>query len=149
MREGLPILLIEDSENDIMLVKLALKRAGVKNPVQAAHDGQEAIDYLQGSGPFADRSKFPFPDVIVSDLKMPRMGGFEVLEWLRQHPECTVIPFIVLSASKQEADIQRAYGLGANSYMVKPASLNELQRMVKLACDYWCICEKPEYPRNG
>lgn len=146
MSEALPILIIEDSDNDILLLTLAFKRAGILNPVHIAHDGKEAIEYLQGMGIFEDRQKYPFPSVILTDLKMPRMSGFEVLEWLRVHPECSVIPVIILSASRQGSDIKRAYQLGANSYLVKPSTLDELQNMMKLTFDYWLVCEKPAYP---
>jgi CheY-like chemotaxis protein len=148
VNDGLPILLIEDSENDLLLVKLALKRAGVLNPIQAARDGREAVEYLCGDGTYADRVKFPFPSLIISDLKMPRMDGFEILEWLRKHPECSVIPVIILSASKQDTDIKRAYQLGANSYLVKPSTLDQLQQILKRLFEYWEICEKPPYPVN-
>ena len=148
MREALPILIVEDSENDILLLTLALKRAGVLNPLHIARDGKEAIEYLQGVGMYADRVRFPFPSVILSDVKMPRMGGLEVLQWLRNHPDCSVIPVIILSASRQESDIKRAYQLGVNSYLVKPSTLDELQSMMKLTFDYWFICEKPAYPPN-
>src|SRR5258708_6317532 len=110
-----------------MLLRLALNRCGIKNPVQIVTDGQEAIEYLQGAGKYHDRSQYPFPSVIFTDLKMPRVGGFEILEWLRAHPECSVIPVIILSASRLEADVQRAYQLGGNAYLVKPSKLEDLE----------------------
>jgi CheY-like chemotaxis protein len=144
----LTILIIEDDQNDVLLLKKALVRAGVHNPIQVANDGAEAIKYLQGEGNYSDRSHFPFPSVIFSDLKMPRMSGFDVLEWLRRHPQCSIIPIMILSASKEDQDVRKAYQMGTNAYLVKPATLNELQEMVKTAYDFWAHCEKPVIPGN-
>jgi CheY-like chemotaxis protein len=144
----LTILIIEDDPNDVLLLRKALKRAGIENPIQVVNDGAEAIKYLQGEGRYCDRSHFPFPSVIFTDLKMPRMSGFDVLEWLRSHSHCSVIPIMILSASKEEKDVKRAYQMGANAYLVKPATLNELQEMVKTAYDFWAHCETPMVPGN-
>jgi CheY-like chemotaxis protein len=144
----LTILIIEDEPNDVLLLKLALARSGIKNPVQTVADGGEAIGYLHGTGKYADRSIFPFPSIIFTDLKMPRMGGFEVLQWLRAHPECFVIPMIVLTASRLDADIRRAYEMGANAYLVKPTDIADLQEMVRTAYEFWAWCEKPLIPGN-
>ncbi|MDB6018395.1 MAG: response regulator receiver protein [Pedosphaera sp.] len=143
MDPNLSILIIEDVPNDVLLLKLALTRAGVHDPVQVVSDGQEALDYLQGNGKFADRLQHPFPSIIFTDLKMPRMGGFEVLKWLRSHTECSVIPVIVLTASKIDSDIKQAYTMGANAYLVKPTRLEDLQDMLKAAYAFWAWCEKP------
>lgn len=148
MERNLTILIIEDDPNDALLLRKALKREGIENPIQVVSDGADAIQYLQGEGPYTDRSHFPFPSVIFTDLKMPRMSGFDVLAWLRGHPNCNVIPIMILSASKEEKDVKRAYEMGANAYLVKPATLNELQDMVKTAYDFWAHCEKPVIPGN-
>jgi len=144
----LTILIIEDEANDVLLLKLALARSGIKNPIQIVTDGEEAIGYLRGAGKYHDRSRFPFPSIIFTDLKMPRMGGIEVLQWLRSHPECSVIPVIVLTASRLDADIRRAYEMGANAYLVKPTDIADLQEMVRTAYEFWAWCEKPMIPGN-
>ena len=138
------ILLVEDEENDATLMKMAFKRNNIQNPVQWAHDGVEAIAYLNGEGEYADRARYPFPEVLILDLKMPRMGGFELLSWIREHPEFRVIPTIIMTSSRQDRDIEKAYNLGANTYMVKPSSFEDLARMVKLAHEYWAASVKPK-----
>src|SRR5678815_3906678 len=124
--EGLTVLLAEDNEDDAHLVQLAMTRASIRQPMQHVCDGVEVVEYLCAKGRYADREKFPFPRVLITDLKMPRMNGFEVLEWLSRHPECSVIPSVVLSASAHEADVDQAYSLGASAYFRKPATLDEL-----------------------
>src|SRR5215469_16308856 len=116
------ILLVEDEENDATLVKMAFNRNNLQNPVQWVQDGLEAIAYLNGEGVYADRAKYPFPEVLILDLKMPRMSGLELLSWIREHPEYRVIPRIIMTSSRLERDIESAYTLGANTYMVKPSS---------------------------
>jgi CheY-like chemotaxis protein len=144
------ILLVEDEENDAMLVKMAFKKNNIQNPVQWAHDGLEAIAYLNGEGVYADRARHPFPEVLILDLKMPRMNGLELLTWIREHPEFRVIPTIIMTSSRQDPDIEKAYSLGANTYMLKPSSFEELARLVKLAHDYWAasVKPKPKWPRQ-
>ncbi len=137
------ILLVEDDDNDATLLMMAFKKNNILNPVQWAHDGLEAIAYLNGEGAFADRNRYPFPEVLILDLKMPRMGGFELLSWIREHPEFKVIPTIIMTSSRHDPDVQKAYNLGANTYMIKPSSFEELARMVKLAHDYWAASVKP------
>lgn len=138
------ILLVEDDPNDVLFLKRALRKNEITNPVSVVSDGDEAIEYLSGGGVYADRLTYPFPKVIMLDLKMPRRGGLEVLEWLNAHPTYQVIPTLVLTSSKINEDVVRAYGLGANSYMVKPSNFEDLQRMIKIAHDYWDVCLKPE-----
>jgi CheY-like chemotaxis protein len=138
------ILLLEDDPNDVLLIRRALRKNNILNPVHCAADGVEGIDYLAGKGEYADRSRFPVPRCIFMDLKMPRMGGIEVLQWIHDHPEFQVVPTIVLSSSKLPVDIVRAYRLGANSYLVKPASFEELQRLMGTSFEYWSLCSKPE-----
>ena len=138
------ILLVEDEENDAMLVKMAFKKNGILNPVQWVKDGLDAIAYLNGEGDYANRSLYPFPEVLILDLKMPRMSGLELLAWIREHPEYRVIPTIIMSSSRLEADVEKAYNLGANAYMIKPSSFEELARIVKLAHEYWAASIKPK-----
>lgn len=138
------ILLVEDEENDATLVKMAFKRNNIPNPIQWARDGLEAIAYLNGEGAYADRGRYPFPEVLILDLKMPRMSGFELLSWVREHPEYRVIPTIIMTSSRHDLDIEKAYNLGANTYMIKPSSFEELAKLVKLAHDYWAASAKPK-----
>src|SRR5215469_7150615 len=144
------ILLVEDEENDATLLKLAFKKNNISNPVQWVQDGLDAIAYLNGEGAYADRTQYPFPEVLILDLKMPRMNGLEFLAWIREHPEFRVIPTIIMTSSRQDPDIEKAYNLGANTYMIKPSSFEELARLVKLAHDYWAASVKPrpKWPRR-
>ena len=130
------ILLVEDDENDMFFLQRAMKNAGVPNPIQIASDGQQAIDYFQGTGKFADREKFPLPYLVLLDLKLPRVMGLDVLKWIRQQPEVAAI-VIILSSSKEEADVASAYRLGANGYLVKPAEASQLDDMAKSIKDFW------------
>jgi CheY-like chemotaxis protein len=153
METGLyTILILEDDPNDVILLKRALQKNNIRNPVQVLNDGVEGVRYLSGIEPYSDRSKVPFPSFIIMDLKMPRMGGLEVLEWLREHPQYRVIPTLVLSSSKLPVDILTAYKLGANSYMVKPGNFDDLQNLIRNVYDYWSLCTKPvpgEIPQSG
>ena len=144
VREGV-ILLAEDDANDVLLIQRAFQRNHVANAVQVVRDGDEALAYLSGQAPFADRERHPLPVLMLMDLKMPRKSGLEVLEWVRQQPGLKRLPIIVLTSSNQSPDINRAYELGANSYLVKPAGFDSLLDLVKNLDMYWLILnEKPE-----
>jgi CheY-like chemotaxis protein len=138
------ILLVEDDENDAMLLRMAFERNGIVNPVQWVKDGLEAVAYLNGEGIYADRAKYPFPEVLLVDLKMPRMTGLELLAWINEHPEFRVIPTIVMTSSRQELDIESAYKLGANTYLTKPIAFDDLAKMVNLTHAYWAMSAKPK-----
>jgi len=139
------ILLAEDDPNDVLLIQRAFQRNHVANPVQVVRDGEEALAYLSGQAPFADRERHPLPVLMLMDLKMPRKSGLEVLEWVRRQPGLKRLPIIVLTSSNQSPDINRAYELGANSYLVKPAGFDSLLDLVKNLDMYWLILnEKPE-----
>ncbi len=141
--KGRAILVMEDDDNDAILLRRALKRLNVVNPVHIVADGEEGISYLMGIGKYADRASYPFPAFIVTDLKMPRKSGMEVLKWLSERGEMRLIPTLVLTSSKEDSDIAKAYGFGANSYMVKPADFRDLEKMMRLIHDYWNLCETP------
>jgi CheY-like chemotaxis protein len=143
MRKKLVILVADDDPNDLELLKHVVTDNGVDVNFQSAHDGEQVINYLRGQSPFADRNAHPIPDIIVLDLKMPRVNGFEVLEWLRQEPALSSIPAIVLSGSGLESDIQKAYRLGANTYFTKPGQLAELRQIMSSLIDYWRRSQRP------
>jgi len=132
-----PVLVAEDDPNDVFLLRRAFQKAGVYNAVVVAHNGQEAIDYLNGDGPYCDRSDHPFPALMLLDLKMPLVDGFDVLAWLSQHPLKHRLPVVVLSSSNQEKDIERAQQMGAHDYCVKPQQFEELVEIVKGVRDRW------------
>lgn len=148
MNEEFPILIAEDNENDVLILQRALRTVGFNNPFHISRNGVDVLKYLQGEGPYSDREKFKFPRIMITDLKMPLMDGFELLEWLQKNPKCGMVPRLVLTASQQESDIQRAYQLGANSYIVKPAQFDHLVAHLRLVFDYWKMCEKPVLPPN-
>ncbi len=131
------LLVVEDRDADICLLQRAFQKAGVHIAVHYVKDGQEALDYLQGSHQYADRKTFPMPMMVLLDLKMPRLDGFEVLAWLKAHPLVGNLIIIILSASENTRDINRAYSLGANSYLQKPSSPGELPGILRSLEHYW------------
>ncbi|HEV8411192.1 MAG TPA: response regulator [Gemmatimonadaceae bacterium] len=140
-----PILLVEDEENDVMLLQRAFRRAGMVNPLQVVRHGDDAVAYLEGTGEFADRVKHPLPVLVLLDLKLPRRTGLEVLEWVKERPGLKKIPIVVLTSSKNDSDVDRAYELGANSYLVKPVSFETLLELVKSLELYWLVLnERPK-----
>ncbi len=139
------VLLVEDDLNDIFLVKRAFKLARIQNPLQVATDGEEAIHYLRGEGKYADREAHPLPKLIVMDIKMPRLTGFEVLEWVKRDAPLRRIPVVIVSSSDNPSDINRAYELGANAYMVKPVDFRAVEHLFQSITHYWGLeCAKPE-----
>ena len=138
MDEDFVILLAEDDVNDALLVERALFRADIRNPVMVVRDGQEAINYLEGKGPFADRKNFPLPTLALLDIKMPKKNGLEVLEWVRHSGGgLKLLPVIIMSSSSIQEDIDRAYQLGVNAYLVKPTAFDELVETLKTTTDFW------------
>jgi CheY-like chemotaxis protein len=135
--EQVPILLAEDDDNDVLFMQLAFKKAGVPNPLFTVHDGDEAIDYLEGNGKFADRTKYPLPCLLLTDLKMPKANGFDLLRWLQKQPDLAHIPAIVLSSSDQPKDRQLALDLGAKEYWVKPTQIQVLMQLVREMRNTW------------
>ena len=131
------ILLVEDSSDDVFFMQRALKLSSTTVSVQVAEDGQIAIDYLSGKGSFANRAEFPLPVMVLLDLRMPRMPGFEVLKWLRKTEEFSCLPVIILSSSREESDMKKAYALRANSFLVKTGDSKQFNDMIKTLVDYW------------
>jgi CheY-like chemotaxis protein len=137
------MLLIEDSENDAILFRQALESCNLEARLTWVEDGSGAVAYLEGRAPYADRAQYPMPDLIVADLKMPKIGGFEFLDWLRQHPKYTGIPAIILSSTSLERDIVRAYDLGAKAFHVKPSTFTELAQLIRAAHGFWTLVSVP------
>ena len=131
------ILLAEDDPGDVFLMRRALQKANVSNPLQVVGDGEAAILYIQGNGKYADRAAYPLPAIMLLDLNMPKKTGFEVLEWVRAQNGLRRLPVIILSTSCQEHDIRKAYDMGANSYMTKPTEFEKLVDMMKFVELNW------------
>ena len=133
------ILLVEDDPNDVFLIQRAFRKANLANPIQVMNDGEAAVQYLSGQEPYADRDRYPLPMLMLLDLKLPRRSGLEVLEWLKQQPKLKRLPVVVLTSSREHTDLNRAYDLGANSYLVKPVAFDSLLNMVQTLNQYWLI----------
>ena len=136
------ILLVEDQENDIQLIQPGFKRAQLPNPVQIVRDGEDAIAYFSGDKQFANRVEFPLPKLILLDLKLPGVDGFEVLKWIRSQPGLQSLIVVVLTSSDHIQDVNRAYQLGANSFMVKPMDFENVVELSSLLRDYWILANK-------
>jgi CheY-like chemotaxis protein len=139
-----PILLVEDSPDDALLIQRAFRKANMANPVQLVRDGEEAVAYLSGAPPWDDRAQFPLPVFMLLDLKLPRRSGLEVLAWVRQESTVKRLPVVVLTSSRESMDVNRAYDLGVNSYLTKPVGFEALLEMVKSVNLYWLVLN--EYP---
>jgi CheY-like chemotaxis protein len=136
MNEGQTILLVDDCEDDRILMRDAFKRVNCKHPLQEAHNGEVAIAYLKGEGPYGDRLRFPLPIVILLDLNMPKKNGYDVLAWVRADPSVKRLPIFILTASLRKEDVERAFYFGATSYLAKPSSLETLEAMMRCLCDW-------------
>jgi len=131
------ILVADDDQNDVFFLRRAFQKSGLEHSVVHVSDGQEAIDYLQGEADFSDRSRFPLPSLLLLDLKMPKVDGFDVLAWLKNHAVLKTLPVVVLSSSSREDDIQRARSLGADDYRVKPADFEQLLTLAQEVATRW------------
>jgi len=131
------VLLAEDNDDDIFLMKTACRRTGIPHLLQVVNDGIMAIDYLSGKPPYSDREAHPVPDVIFLDIKMPKQDGLEVLEWIRTHPAFNKLPVVMLTSSDLSADVDRAYELGVTSYLKKIPDLAEFGQAVRVILKYW------------
>jgi CheY-like chemotaxis protein len=144
------ILIVEDLEDDIVLIRRAFAKAFLPNPVQVVRDGEEAVAYLRGVGKYSNRAEYPLPDLVLLDLKLPRMDGFEVLEWIRKEPGITALPVLVLTSSDHLRDVNRAYELGANSFFVKELDFQNYVEFSKLLQHYWLnLAKRPETIRSS
>jgi CheY-like chemotaxis protein len=132
------ILVADDDAQDTMLVQLAVERASLSLRLDTVKDGEEAIDYLMGRARYADRQAHPFPSLMLLDLKMPRLSGFDVLDFVRRQPGLRQLPIVIFSSSDDPKDIRRAYDSGANSYLCKPHSNDDLSALLRALEEYWC-----------
>ena len=148
MAEHAVILLAEDEEDYVLLIRNAFERANIPNPLHVVWNGQEAISYLKGDGKYSNREEYPLPDLLLLDLKMPRVNGFEVLKWIREQPGLAPLRVLVLTSSDQIRDVNEAYKLGANSFLVKPLDFQDFTQLSRLIQEFWLKASKaPEVHR--
>jgi len=131
------ILQVEDDDNDVFLLNRVFDQAGISSPLHVVRDGQLAIDYLSGSGGFADRQTHPLPCLVLLDLKLPKKNGLEVLEWIRHQPRLKSIVVVLFSSSALPQEVERAYELGVNSYIQKSSDSNQLREIAQLLKGWW------------
>src|SRR5579884_180662 len=137
MAEQMVILVAEDDEADVFLLERALKLANIEASIHFVSDGQYAIEYLLGQGIYVDRVKYPLPDFAIFDIKMPRVSGFQALEWIRSSKEFEHLPVMIISASDEERDIRKAHALGVSAYLVKPSDSQILARELTRFRSFW------------
>jgi CheY-like chemotaxis protein len=140
------VLYVEDEDDDIFLVQHAFKKAEVPGRLVVLPDGRAAMDYLSGHGEYADRQRHPRPQLVLLDLNLPIQSGFEVLAWVRRQPALRTLPVVALTSSNNEADIHRAYELGANAYLIKPSNADKLLGLVKSFAEFWLVYNAPPPP---
>jgi CheY-like chemotaxis protein len=131
------ILLVEDDPNDVVLIQRAFQKAGLHNSLKVVRNGDEAMEYLSGENSYADREHFPLPFLVLLDLKMPGTDGFEVLAWARNSSGLKRLLIVVLTSSNLQADVDKAYELGANSYLVKPVEFDDMVNLIQRFEAYW------------
>ena len=142
------ILLVEDSREDVKLTLRALEKERIANNVQVAKDGVEAVEYLFATGEFAGRDTNVMPQLILLDLKMPRMDGLEVLKRIRSDERTKLLPVVVLTTSNEDKDRIESYKLGANSYIRKPVDFSQFSEAVKQLGLYWLVINEPPFGRK-
>ena len=139
-----PILHVEDNEDDQFFLKRACEAAGIQNVIHFLDDGQKAIDYLSCKAPYVDRQQYPIPCLVILDLKLPKVHGLDVLKWIRAHEDFKGIVVVILSSSPLRNDVDIAYDMGANSFLVKPLTSDEMTHIARLIKEYWL--EANEFP---
>ena len=143
------ILIVDDDANDRFLIQSAFSHIGVTDPIYTVADGAEAIEYLKGTGQYADRNRFKFPTLLLLDLKMSQINGLELLRYIRSNPTLRVIPTIIFTSSADLDDIKNVYLLGANSYLVKAKTFEGLCDQLKFIYGYWMRVQIPPIDREG
>jgi CheY-like chemotaxis protein len=139
-----PILLLEDDEGQSLLIRKVLSKAGLANPVQAFTNGDRAVEYLEGKEPYEERSRYPFPALVLLDAHVHGRSGLDVLAWIREHPDLRSLPVLMLSGSGDSEDIDRAFKLGVDSYLVKPVAFDALMDAVTSLNLSWAILGRAE-----
>jgi CheY-like chemotaxis protein len=148
MSDQAVFLLVEDSENDAILIRRAFQKGNIINPLQVVTNGDQAIAYLKGEGAFANRAEYPLPELVLLDLKLPGIDGFQVLRWIRQQSELKALRVVVLTSSDRIQDVNLAYQLGANSFLVKPVDFERFVEISQALKGYWLWLSKaPEVSR--
>ena len=143
------ILIAEDNQDDAFFLERAFSKVGAKVRLHFVADGEDAIEYLQGSKGFADRKAFPFPDLLLLDLKMPRLSGFQVIEWVRSNPGSRHLPIVILTGTSSPADLKSAYALGADACLPKPDDANLIPIVERLERDWLShFAEQPSFQRK-
>ena len=135
------ILLVEDNPRDVELIRRAFRQARMANPINVVTDGVEAMDYLSGTGVYTDRTQYPLPFLVLLDLNLPKVSGLEVLQWIRQQREFEKMCVVILTSSKEAADTERAYALGANSYLSKPGNFEQLFMLMSGLELHWAVID--------
>jgi CheY-like chemotaxis protein len=137
MRDLPLVLVVDDNETDALFILRSLDNAGVKNPLRVVNDGEEFVDYMEGTGNYEDRKMYPLPGLVLLDLKLPKRDGFELLNWVRGHSKFSALPVIVLTATQELQDVNRAYQAGANSFLVKPMNFKDYQGLSDAITAFW------------
>jgi CheY-like chemotaxis protein len=142
------VLIAEDDENDVELLRRSFRQAGLDVPIHVVMDGEACMAYLSGLGKYSNREEYPLPDLLLLDLKMPRMNGFEVLKWIREQPSLGALRVVVLTSSERIRDINLAYQLGANSFLTKPLNFVDFTNTIQAMYNFWMLhSKKPEIER--
>lgn len=150
MTHGLRVLVIDDDLDDQFFSQLALEKVlPAGSTVQTVNSGNQGIAFMIGEGKFSDRSAYPFPSLIITDLKMPDGDGFNVLEFLQNNPAWNVVPRLMFSSSDHEDDVRTAYMLGASAYHMKPTGKAETEQRMRSIVEYWASSEVPPVDRTG
>lgn len=143
------VLVVDDDPGDREFIEESLRANGMTGVIRLCSSGSSAIRYLQGAEIFADRQRYPYPAIVITDLKMPSGDGFSVLEHLKQDPEFAIIPVLVLSNSADEDDVKRAYRMGASSFIRKPVDYAALGEALRVFYQFWRICKIPRVDGLG
>jgi Response regulators consisting of a CheY-like receiver domain and a winged-helix DNA-binding domain len=136
------ILLVEDNPRDVELIQRAFKQARMANPIKVVHDGLAAMDYLSGAGVYADRAQYPLPFLVLLDLNLPKVSGLKVLQWIRTQAAFEKLCVVILTSSREPAETETAYALGANSYLHKPGNFEQLVMLMNGLELHWAVIDQ-------